>query len=93
MTVYHKKGMNVFSLVKSGKSANSFLLSLDFTIWVMKSESTLDFDKAIVHNEMNVCLKLTHPQTIQNVDEFVSYSEQVWREIKHYINYSPDPMQ
>ncbi len=59
----------------------------------MKSESTLDFDKAIVHNEMNVCLKLTHPQTIQNVDEFVSYSEQVWREIKHYINYSPDPMQ
>ncbi len=53
----------------------------------MKSESTLDFDKAIVHNKMNICLKFTHPQTIQNVDEFVSYSEQVWREIKHYITH------
>ncbi len=48
-------------------------------MWVMKFESTLDFDKAIVHNEMNICLKCTHPQAIQNVEEFVSSSEQVWR--------------
>ncbi len=43
----------------------------------MKSESTLDIDKAIVHNKMNICLQFTHLQTFQNVDEFVSYSEQV----------------
>ncbi len=37
--------------------------------------------KGIVHPKMKLCWKSTHPQVIQDVDEFVSSSEQIWRNI------------
>ncbi len=30
---------------------------------------------------MKICLKCTQPQAIQDVDEFVSSSEQIWRNV------------
>ncbi len=30
---------------------------------------------------MKMFLKCTHPQAIQNIDEFVSSSEQIWRNV------------
>ncbi len=35
----------------------------------------LDALKGKVHPIMKICLKCTHPQAIQDVDEFVSFSE------------------
>ncbi len=35
----------------------------------------------IVHPKTKICWKCTHPQAIQNVDEFVSLSEQIWRNL------------
>ncbi len=35
----------------------------------------------IVHSKMKISWKLTHLQTIQNIDEFVSPSEQIWRNL------------
>ncbi len=31
---------------------------------------------------MKICLKLTQPQAIQDVDELVSSSEQIWRNVE-----------
>ncbi len=43
---------------------------------------------------MEMYWKYTHPQAIKDVDKFVSSSEQVWREIYHYITCSAmDPLQ
>ncbi len=33
------------------------------------------------NQKMKICWKLTHPQAIQDVDEFVSSSEQIWRNL------------
>ncbi len=33
---------------------------------------------------MKIYLKLTHPQTIQDADEFVSLLEQIWRNLELY---------
>ncbi len=42
--------------------------------------------KGVVHLKMKVCWKCTHPQVIQDVDEFVSSSEQIWRnEAWHHL--------
>ncbi len=35
------------------------------------------FFKGIVHPKMKICWKCTHPQAIQDVDEFVSLSDLV----------------
>ncbi len=35
--------------------------------------------KEIVHPKMNICCKFTHFQGIQDVDEFASLAEQIWR--------------
>ncbi len=37
--------------------------------------------KEIVHSKIKICWKCTHPQAIQDVDEFVSSSEQIWRNL------------
>ncbi len=34
--------------------------------------------KGIVHPKIKTCWKFPHPQAIENVDEFVSSSEQIW---------------
>ncbi len=34
--------------------------------------------KGIVHPKTKTCRKCSHPQAIQNVDEFVASSEQIW---------------
>ncbi len=31
---------------------------------------------------MKICFKFTHPQAIQDVDEFVSSSEKIWRNLE-----------
>ncbi len=38
--------------------------------------------KGIVHPKMKICWKFTHPQAIQDVDEFVFSSEQIWRNLE-----------
>ncbi len=35
--------------------------------------------RRVIHPKMKICLKCTHPQAIQDLDEFVSSSEQIWR--------------
>lgn len=38
------------------------------------------------HPEMKICWECTHPQIIQDVDEFISLSEQIWRNLAlHYL--------
>ncbi len=37
--------------------------------------------KGIVHPKMNICWQCTHPQAIQDEDEFVSSREQIWRNV------------
>ncbi len=37
--------------------------------------------KGIVHPQMKICWKCTHPQSIQHIDEFVSSSEQILRNL------------
>ncbi len=37
--------------------------------------------KGIVHPKMNICWQCTHPQAIQDEDEFVSSWEQIWRNV------------
>ncbi len=37
--------------------------------------------KEIVYPKVQIYRKCTHPQTIQDVDEFVSLLEQIWRNI------------
>ncbi len=34
--------------------------------------------------KMKICREFTHPQAIQNVDELVSSSEQIWRNLAFY---------
>ncbi len=31
--------------------------------------------------QKKLCWKCTHPQAIQNIDEFISSSEQIWRDV------------
>ncbi len=45
--------------------------------------------KGIVHPKMEICWKSTHSQPIQDVDEFVSSSEQIWRNVSSEM----DPLQ
>ncbi len=40
----------------------------------------------LVHLKMKICWKYTHPQAIQDVDEFVSSSEQICRNLKNHHN-------
>ncbi len=35
----------------------------------------------IVHPKMKICWKCTHTQAIQDLDEFVSSLEQIWRNV------------
>ncbi len=37
--------------------------------------------EGIVHLRIKICWKSTYPQAIQNVHEFVSSSEQIWRNL------------
>ncbi len=51
----------------------------------MNKHSTSD-DKGIVHPEIQICWQFTHPQVIQDADEFVSSSEQIWRNLaSHHL--------
>ncbi len=50
------------------------------------------FPKWTVHPKMKICWSCTRPQAIQDVDEFASSWEQIWRNL-HYFTYSPmDPL-
>ncbi len=40
--------------------------------------------QGIVHPKMKICLKCTQSQAIQYVDEFVSSSEEIWRNFASY---------
>ncbi len=47
---------------------------------------SLNIFKGIVHPKMKICWQFTHPQAIQHVDEFVSSSEQIWRNLSlHHL--------
>ncbi len=41
--------------------------------------------KGIVHPEMKICWKYTHPQAIQDEDEFDSLSEEIWRNVALHL--------
>ncbi len=50
--------------------------------WLNPSESWAPpFKGIVVHPKMKSCWEFTHPQTIQDVDEFVSSSEQILRNL------------
>ncbi len=51
---------------------------LDTTLWKWKCCS------GIVHPKMKICWNFTHPPVIQDIDEFVSSSEQIWRNVAFY---------
>ncbi len=44
--------------------------------WVIYS-----FIKGVMYPKMKICWKFTHPQAIQDVDEFVLSPEQIWRNV------------
>ncbi len=52
----------------------SIFIILRFTIKTTKESL---YSIGIVHQKMTICWKSTHPQAIQDVDEFVSSSEQI----------------
>ncbi len=42
--------------------------------------------KGIVHPKMKICWNFTYPQAVQDVDEFVSSTEQIWRSVaSHHL--------
>ncbi len=52
----------------------------EFEHWIPMKKFTHIF-KEIVHTKMKICQQRTHPQVIQYVDEIVSASEQIWKNV------------
>ncbi len=65
-------------------SSTSWSVCCRFGLWV--------FVKGIVHQKVKSCWIFTHPQAIQDVDEFVSSSEQLWGNLA-LLAHNMDPLQ
>ncbi len=75
----------------TSKNASGYALHIDTflkrsCIWSQDKFQSAKL-KGIIHPKMKICWKCTQPQAIQNVDDFVFSSEQIWRNLTlhHFI--------
>ncbi len=88
---------HVYSILHSCRSHFAFILMSSAFIFTQCSFFPTVFCcfafKGIVHPKMHISWKCAYPHVIQDVDEFVSSLEQIWRNLSLHHLLISDPLQ